>query len=268
MNSGMINLMKYLAALLFLTFHAGISEAQYSSPADNIYVGFGTALSSYAGGYFGNAYQMRVLSGYDDDYYDYYDYNEYYYEDDYTIWSPLEVDAVLGFRLEENLSLEFASSFLFHPNGRVDPQYEYGNIGEKNYVDRNSVSSLYAVPLSASLKLHSSGYSSDGVYLKIGAAVQYTSEEYDRYRKVYFYDNEYYYNVYYQYLGTFAESKWLPGFTGSIGAQFSLSDYMSAYTELDYSYFKINGNNSNALALERASYAQLFSFKTVVYVSF
>ena len=266
-----MNFFKTLTLLLFLSAHSGNSVAQYSSPGDNVYIGFGTALSSYLGGYFGNAYQMRVLSDpsdYYDDYNDYYGYNSYgSYDNYYTIWSPLEFDIITGYRLNDNMSLELSSTFLFHPNGRVDPQFVTGSINNRDYIDRNSISQLYAVPLSAAIKFHSSGADAEGFYLKFGPAMQYTSEEYDRIREYYYYE-KYYEHSYFSYIGTVSESKWLPGFTASMGAQFSLTGYLSAYTELDYSYFKINGNNLNALALERAKEAQLFSLKTVVYLSF
>ena len=54
---------------VFLLLCIGNLNSQYSTPYNNFYVAMGTSVSSYVGGYFGNAYQLRVLSDYYDDYY-------------------------------------------------------------------------------------------------------------------------------------------------------------------------------------------------------
>lgn len=233
---------------------------------DNFYLGFGTGISSYLGGYFGKAYSMKVLYDYSDDYY----YNYYDYESDYsstTIWSPIQFDISGGFKISENLSAEFTSTFLFAFNGLIDPEFVTGNTGNTDYIDRNSYSQLYAVPVSAALKIHYADQYGSGTFFKIGPAFQYTSEEYDRIREYYDYGKYYSYSEF-VYLYTVSESRWLPGFTVSTGIMFDLSDYVSSYTELAYSYFKISGNNSTALALDRAIEAQLFSLNTKIYFSF
>ena len=240
-----------------------------TSQYNNFYLGFGTGVASYLGGYFGNAYSLKVLSDYSDDYY----YDEYYYDSYYssynetTIWSPLFIDITGGFSINDNLSLEVNSTFLFAFNGLIDPQFVTGSNGNRDYIDRNSRSSLYAVPLSAALKFHSEDEYGSGFFLKIGPAFQYTSEEYDRIREYYDYEKYYSYSSF-VYLGTVSETRWLPGFTTSIGVQFALSGDVTSFTELAYSYFNISGDGRTALALDRAKEAQLFALNTKVFFSF
>lgn len=268
--------MKYFftkTIILYFLLSNGTLSAQYSyDNTGTVYFGMGTSISSYLGGYFGNAYQMRVLSDYyDDDYYNsssaYYP-NDYYYDQSYyTLWSPLQFDVAMGYNLHQNISLEFSSSFIFHYNGRVDPEFVSGTIGNNNYLDRNSYSTLFAIPVSATLNFHSSPGDNSGVFIKGGPAFQYTSESYDRIREHYSYNN-YYYNSYYSYLGTYSKKRWLPGFTVAVGASFGMSEGITNFTEIQYSYFNINGNNSTALALDRAKEAQLFSLTTKFYINF
>lgn len=252
----------YLTSALFIIF---LNSAYAQNFQDgNFYFGFGTGISSYLGGYFGNAYSMKVLSDYSDDYY-YNDYTSYY--NTTTIWSPIQFDVTGGFNISENLSAEVSSTFLFSFNGLIDPEFKTGNNGHRDYIDRNSYSQLYSVPVSVTLNIHSVDQYGSGIFFKIGPAFQYTSEEYDRIREYYYYDKYYSYSDF-VYLYTVSESKWLPGFTVSTGLQFDLSNGISSYTELAYSYFKISGNNSTALALDRAIEAQLFSLNTKIYFSF
>lgn len=256
----------YIASVSIIIFSGTLSAQSYTD--NNFYIGFGTGVSSYLGGYFGNAYSMKVLSDYSDDYYydnNYNDYSGYY--DNTTIWSPIQFDISGGFKLSENLSAEFSSTFLFSFNGSIDPEFVTGSNRRGDYIDQNSKSQLYSVPVSATLKIHSTGDDGAGVFFKFGPAFQYTSEEYDRIREYYEYDEYYSYSEFYS-LYTVSKSEWLPGFTVSTGIQFALSEYTTSYTELAYSYFKISGNNSTALALDRAIEAQLFSLNTKVYFNF
>ncbi len=254
------------AFLMFLS--AGQINAQdgYGNEG-KVYFGAGTSISSYFGGYFGQAYAMRVLAP-TSYYYDSYSYN-YGYDDyyDYTIWSPLQFDLTAGYYVNDFLAIESEASFLFHYNGRVDPQFTSGTIGERDYLDRNDYAQLYAVPVSVTLKLFLASGSGFDAYIKGGPAFQYTNESYEKIREFYSYSgyNEYSSDV---YLGTVEKTEWLNGFRVGIGTQYMLSDYMSGYTELEYSYFNIDGNNSTALALDKAPEAQLFSLKTMIYFTF
>jgi len=256
-----------ISALIFITSAPAQSQPDQNS---NFYIGVGTGISTYLGGYFGNAYAMKVMYDYYDDYYDsyYYNYNNYDYSyNNTTIWSPIQFDITAGFKLNDYLNAEFTSTFLFSFDGLIDPQFVTGTVGNRDFIDRNSYSTLYSVPVSAALKLHTTDEFGSGFFFKFGPAFQYTSEEYDRIREYYYYDKYESYSSYI-YLYTVSKSEWLPGFTASTGISFQLSDYTSSYTELAYSYFKINGNNETALALDRAIEAQLFYLNTKIFFSF
>lgn len=252
----------FLTALIFFSCSNSQAQLRYS---DNFYIGVGTGISTYLGGYFGNAYAMKVMYDYYDDYY----YNNYNYTyDNTTIWSPLQFDVTAGFRLNDYLSAEFNTTFLFSFDGLLDPQFVTGSNSRGDYIDRNGYSYLYSVPVSAALKFHSTDEYGSGFFFKAGPAFQYTSEEYDRIREYYSYDKygSFYSGFYYLY--TVSKTEWLPGFTVSTGISFQIADFTTSYTELAYSYFKINGNNRTALALDRAIEAQLFSLNTKIFFSF
>ena len=259
-----MKILKIHTIFVLIFFSSSVSKAQINQES-NFYIGVGTGISSYLGGYFGQAYAMKVLFDYNDDYY----YNNYNYSyDNTTIWSPIQFDITAGFKLSDQLSAEFTSTFLFSFDGLVDPQFVTGSNGNRDFIDRNGYSSLYSVPVSAALKFNAVDEYGSGFFFKAGPAFQYTSEEYDRIREYYSYGKygSSYSSFYYLY--TVSKSEWLPGFTVSTGISFPLSDYTTSYTELAYSYFKINGNNETALALDRAIEAQLFSLNTKVFFSF
>lgn len=259
-----MKILKIHTIFVLIFFSSSVSKAQINQES-NFYIGVGTGISSYLGGYFGQAYAMKVLFDYNDDYY----YNNYNYSyDNTTIWSPIQFDITAGFKLSDHLSAEFTSTFLFSFDGLVDPQFVTGSNGNRDFIDRNGYSSLYSVPVSAALKFNAVDEYGSGFFFKAGPAFQYTSEEYDRIREYYSYGKygSSYSSFYYLY--TVSKSEWLPGFTVSTGISFPLSDYTTSYTELAYSYFKINGNNETALALDRAIEAQLFSLNTKVFFSF
>lgn len=250
---------------MFVFMNSVNIHAQYYNNGDEFYTGFGTSVSSYWGGYFGQAYQMRVLSY--NDYYDSYDYSGYnygsYYNDDYTIWAPITLSFTLGKHLNEFLSIEAESEFLFHFDGRVDPQFFTIDTEVRSFQDRNDYATLFAMPLSLCLKLNIED-ESGGAFLKIGPAFQYTSEQYDRVRNYYSYEG---YNIY-SYdvlLYNVYKSEWLFGFKTGLGLTFYMSDFTYTVTELEYAYFNINPTNKTALALDRAPEAQLFSFSAKVF---
>lgn len=257
----------YVITLLILLC-AGPSSSQ-TNEYNNFYIGIGTGISSYLGGYFGNAYAMKVMYDYYDDYYNsyYYNNNYSYQYDNTTIWSPIQFDVTAGFKLNDYLNAEVTSTFLFSFDGLIDPEFETGTAGDRDYIDRNGYSYLYSVPVSIALKFQSYDEFGAGYFFKFGPAFQYTSEEYDRYREYYYYGKYNYYSDF-VYLYTVSKTEWLPGFTASMGISFQLSEYSSSFTELAYSYFKINGNNETALALDRAIEAQLFSLNTKIFFSF
>lgn len=249
---------KFVNILFIVTVISCSASHAQSDFNNNFYIGFGTGVSSYLGGYFGKAYSMKVLSDYDDDYY----YDGYYSSySNPTLWSPIQFDVVSGF------TAEFSSTFIFAFNGSVDPEFVTGSSGDRDYIDRNSYSQMFAMPVSATLNFHSSEEYGGGYFFKFGPAFQYTSEEYDRIREYYRYEK---FNSYssFAHLNTVSKTKWIPGFTVSTGIQMDLGDGMSSFTELSYSYFKISGDNSTALALDRAKEAQLFALNTRIYFGF
>jgi hypothetical protein len=72
-----------------LLLFSNASFAQYSS-GQNFYIGFGTGISSYLGGYFGQANEMKVLIEYNDDYSDDYYYDDYFSSyNNNTFWSQI-----------------------------------------------------------------------------------------------------------------------------------------------------------------------------------
>ncbi len=261
MNKSVILIFLYL-------LNSDFSYTQSSYSDAGIYFGVGTSVSSYFGGYFGNAYAMRILSS-NSGYYDYYpsyNYNNYYSSPN-TIWSPLQFSATIGKNITDFLSVEAESVFLFHLNGRVDPEFNSGVSGNRNYLDRNDYASLFAIPVSVCLKLSGGYENGSGVFIKLGPAFQYTSEKYERIRE--FYSNEKYNSYSYDtYLKTVSKNEWLTGFKTGLGLKYYLSDFSYIITELEYLYFKINGNNQTALALDRSKEAQLFSLTTKVFFQF
>lgn len=264
--------LKFICLFLIIAFSKNLN-AQYYTTEGQVYFGAGTSLASYVGGYFGNAYLMRVFSdGYDDDYYYYDDYTGYsstYYDNDYTIWTPLTVDFSMGYNVSDYLSYEINTTLLWHYEGFIDPQFVSGEINGRNYLDRNSNSVLFAIPISFLVNLHTPTMNGSSAYIKAGPAMQYSSEKYDRIREYYSFDYWGYYDTYIGYLYTVEKETWLPGFTVAMGLKYDLGEGMSSNTELYYSYFKISGkNNSTALALDRAPEAQLIAFKTFLYFSF
>lgn len=266
--------MKTKMKKLFLYFSILAASANLCYPQDyydseSVYFGMGTSISSYLGGYFGQAYVLRAFTSnydyYDDynsynyNYYNSYDYDSYYY-DDYTLWSPIQITFYTGSYINEYLALEAQSMFLFHYDGRVDPEFSSGYINEVYYSDRNDYSTLFAIPLSLCLKLVTPPTGGSSAYIKFGPAMQYTEESYERIRE--YYDPKDYYGSYSVLLKSVSKTEWLYGFTTGIGLDYYITSNSKMTTEIEYSYFNINPTNRTALALDRAPEAQLFSFAT------
>lgn len=258
---------KSVILILLYILNSDFTYPQSSYSNSGIYFGAGTSVSSYLGGYFGNAYAMRVLSS-GSYYYDNYNnnYNSYNYNSS-TIWSPFQFSAVLGKNINDFLSIEAESDFIFHFNGRVDPQFTSGTSGNRNYLDRNDYASLFAIPVSVCFKLSGGFGNGSAAYLKIGPAFQYTSESYEKIREYYSDDDHGYYS-YDIYMGSVSKQQWLPGFKTGIGLEYFISDFSYMVTELEYSYFNIDRTNNTALALDSAPEAQLFSLTTKVFFQF
>ena len=181
-----------IICILILISSANCCFPQDYYSGENVYFGTGTSVSSYLGGYFGQAYVLRAFTSNTDYYDDYYNYNYYntynydsYYYDDYTFWSPVQVSFYTGTYINSNVAVEAQSVFLFHYNGRVDPEFKSGFINEIYYSDRNDYAYLFAIPLSLCLKLMTPPEGGSSAYLKLGPAMQYTYESYDRIREIY-----------------------------------------------------------------------------------
>lgn len=264
---------KIILVFSLLLFSEESIFAQEYYNENNFYFGMGTSVSSYLGGYFGQAYQLRAFTDNSDYYDDYYNYNYYYsssnyYDDyyDYTVWSPIQFTVYAGSHINEFMTIEAQSMFLFHFDGRVDPEFTSGYINEIYYSDRNDYAYLFAIPLSLSLKLVGKSEGGSAAYIKFGPAMQYTDESYDRIRE--YHDPKDYYGSYSVLLKNVSKSEWLYGFSAGIGLEYNFSGYSKMITEIEYSYFNINPNYQTALALDRAPEAQLFSFSTKYFFSF
>jgi len=266
--------MKTIKKILLLIFCLYVPLnvfSQYNLEEEGIYFGMGTSVSSYLGGYFGQAYQLRAFTDNYDYYDDYYSYNSsYYYDsyyyDDYTLWSPVQVSFFMGSHISPLVSIESQAMFLIHYNGRVEPEFSSGYLNKVYYSDRNDYAFLFAIPLSLCLKLKTPDTGGSSAYLKFGPAIQYTEESYDRIRE--FFDDKHYYSSYSVLLKSYSKSEWLHGFSAGIGLEYSMSYNSKIITEIEYSYFNINPSYQTALALDRAPEAQLFSFATKLYFSF
>ena len=266
--------MKKILLILFLIIP--LSDSVFSQDyygGEGIYFGTGTSVSSYLGGYFGQAYQLRAFtnsSDYYDDYYNYNYYNTYYYDDDYydtyTLWSPVQISFFAGTYISPLVAIESQAMFLIHYDGRVDPEFSSGYINKVYHSDRNDYAFLFAVPLSVCLKLMTPNTGGSSAYIKFGPAIQYTEESYDRIRD--FYDPDSYYSSYSVLLKSYSKNEWLYGFSAGMGLEYFVSGNSKVVTEIEYSYFNINPNYQTALALDRAPEAQLFSFATKFIIGF
>ncbi len=106
--------------------------------------------------------------------------------------------------------------------------------------------------------------------MKAGGGFQYVSESSERVREYYSFD-EYYYNYYSgtSVLAEYSKKAWLPGFKIGAGLSYNLLEDLSAFTEIEYSYFKNSpSGGSSPLALNKARYTGLLALNTKIYFSF
>ena len=255
------------------------SSSQYSHNTTNgkFYMGFGTSVSSFLGGEFGKVYALRL--NYSPDYYD--SYNSYNYSsydgyDSYFMYSPIQLDVNAGYMLNEKLSVEMESSFIWHLRGRPEPEFVTGTEDGSDYIDKYDNSTLFAIPLVVNAKFYPAGRKETPFYIKAGAGFQYVSESSERVREYYTfteYDplDEY---RYYHYsaatvLASYSKKLWLPGFKVGAGVSYNLLEDLSAFTEIEYSYFKNSpSGGSSPLALNKARYTGLLALNTKIYFSF
>jgi len=240
-------------------------------------MGFGTSVSSFLGGEFGKVYALRL--NYSPDYYD--SYNSYNYSsydgyDSYFMYSPIQLDVNAGYMLNEKLSVEMESSFIWHLRGRPEPEFVTGIEDGSDYIDKYDNSTLFAIPLVVNAKFYPAGRKETPFYIKAGAGFQYVSESSERVREYYTfteYDplDEY---RYYHYsantvLASYSKKSWLPGFKIGAGLSYTLLEDINAFTEIEYSYFKNSpSGGSSPLALNKARYTGLLALNTKIYFSF
>lgn len=249
------------------------SSSQYSHNTTNgkFYMGFGTSVSSFLGGEFGKVYALRL--NYSPDYYD--SYNSYNYSsydgyDSYFMYSPIQLDVNAGYMLNEKLSVEMESSFIWHLRGRPEPEFVTGTEDGSDYIDKYDNSTLFAIPLVVNAKFYPAGRKQTPFYIKAGGGFQYVSESSERVREYYSFD-EYYYNYYSgtSVLAEYSKKSWLPGFKIGAGLSYTLLEDLNAFTEIEYSYFKNSpSGGSSPLALNKARYTGLLALNTKIYFSF
>jgi hypothetical protein len=217
-----------------------------------VYFGFGTSVSSFAGGDFGSNFAMRYSNSryYDNNYYNSYnDYNYYNdcYDDSYNL-SPLQVDVSAGYAVSEKLSFEIESSFIWHFNGRHLPEFTTGTQGGDDYIDKYDNSSLYAVPIFATVKYYPFDRYKSPIFLSAGYGWQYTKEYVERVREYYDFSSNYgYYNYSYNFpIAQYESARWLQGFKVAAGISYGISEYLSGEVELRFSTFFPNERKDNS----------------------
>ncbi|MBL8017200.1 MAG: hypothetical protein JNK43_08025 [Ignavibacteria bacterium] len=253
------------------------SQDAHNTKNGKFYMGFGTSVSSFLGGEFGKVYALRL--NYSPDYYDNYNsynYNSYDGYDSYFMYSPIQLDVNAGYMVNDKLSLEMESSFIWHLRGRPDPEFVTGTEGNNNYIDKYDNSTLFAVPLVVNAKFYPAGRKQTPFYIKAGAGFQYVSESSERVREYYTYtvydplnEDRYYHYSATNILAEYSRMSWLPGFKIGAGISYTLLEDLNAFTEIEYSYFKNNPKGGESpLALNKARYAGLLAINTKVYFSF
>ncbi len=260
--------------LILLVLIAGISFSQNykKESSGEFYMGFGTSVSTFLGGEFGKAYSIRL--NYTPDYYDNYGNFSYYerekYDNSQIMYSPIQLDANLGYFISNKTAIELESSFIWHLRGRPDPDFVTGTEGDMDYIDKNDNSTLFAVPLLINLKFYPIGRIKSPFYIKAGVGFQFVKESTERVREFYTYD-EYYYNYYSSSytLARYEKTAVLPGFKIGAGLSYSVFNELNAFTEIEYSYFKNTSVKGNTpLALDKARYTGLLALNTKIYFSF
>lgn len=258
-----------LACILCSSY--SFSQDAHNKVNGKFYMGFGTSVSSFLGGEFGKVYALRL--NYSPDYYDSYssfNYNSYDGYDSYFMYSPIQLDVNAGYMVNEKLSLEMESSFIWHLRGRPDPEFATGSDNGNDYIDKYDNSTLFALPLVVNAKFYPAGRNQTPFYIKAGAGFQYVSESSERVREYYSFD-EYYYNYYsgQSVLASYSRKTWLPGFKIGAGISYTLLEDLNAFTEIEYSYFKNSPKGGDSpLALNKAHYTGLLALNTKIYFNF
>lgn len=251
-----------LSLLILIIF---ISSNLYPQSNDSrIGISFGTTLGTYAGSDFGSTYYM---SFYTDDYYNDNYYNNSYYNDGYnnSFLSPLEFDLGIDFRVSNNLSLSFESSYIWHINGKPNRDYVTVITGNGSYLEMWDNAMMYAVPLFLSLKLYPLGKENYSFYISGGYGMQYISESMDRVRE----DLDYnYYGGYRYYIGGVSDAKWQQGVKLAIGMNFNMGSSLSNETEIKVTNFFPQRNSYSQLAMNTSTNITFIGLTSKMYFNF
>jgi len=238
---------------------------------NDFYIGIGTSLSSYIGGDFGSTFAIRYWNNYNNDYYDNY-YDRHYHYNDYIdgMLSPLQIDIALGTNVSKNIAFQLGSSFIWHLNGRIDPQYETGTLSNKlDYIDRYDNSTLLAIPIIASVKVYPFGRNIASFYISGGYGIQYTKESVDRIREVYDYSYSGYYgnSTLYDYtLANYWDARWFHGFKTAMGLTYQLNEKVSGEVELRFTNFYPSERiNNSPLTMYRTPNLGNIALSTKIY---
>lgn len=259
---------RLILIILMLIAAEKISAQNFAEDYHKFYAGLGTSIATFAGGDFGSTYQFRFFPGYNDDYYYDYGYNNYYndyYDRDHSRFdgiSPIEISLFLGSHLNEYLSAEIESAFIWHPAGRSARNYVSGN----NYLDFNDSPELLALPVLASLKIYPFNRYYSPLYFSAGGGAQFTHETMDRVRS--YYNSSHYYDSYNQVIASYSAQHWYPGVKFAIGYDAHLNDFLYAAFELKYQNFFNNNSRPSPLAMLRSKNIGYIGLATKFYFSF
>lgn len=255
--------MKILSLLFLMFISSGLFAQRNDLPFG---ISFGATLGTYAGADFGSAYYM---SFYNSDYYDdYYRNNGYYYNNNYnnSFLSPLEFDLGMDFRVTDNLSLNFESSFIWHINGKPHRDYMTVITSQRSYIEKWENSYMYAVPMFLNLKVYPFGRQNYSMYISGGYGLQYTTESMDRVRE----DINYGYNYhgYRSYVYGVSDAKWLQGIKLAVGMSFAVSNNLSNETEIKVTNFFPQRNAFSPLAMNTSTNITFIGITSKMYINF
>jgi len=269
---------KYLKILPFIFLISILtiqdSSSQLVEEDSKFYIGFGSALSSFIGGDFGKTFAIRYSTGsYEND-------NGYYYnkpssynnESTTSSLYPLQVDLVAGVNVTKSISFELETSFIWHSNGKINPEYSFGSEGDYNYIDRFDNSTLFALPIIASIKVYPVGRENSPFYLKGGYGIQYTQENLEKVREFYTVINSgyYFYTDTYEFpIAEYSSNRLLHGFNAAIGYSYNLFGTLAGDIELRYSnFFNNKVDKAGPLSLFTSPVIGNIALGTKVYLSY
>jgi opacity protein-like surface antigen len=270
----MRNLLITLSFIFLLSFiTTQISYSQLDEEKDSkYYIGIGTSLSTFVGGDFGKIFAIRYTTDSDnnDNGY-YYNKSSEYYDNSSNSLNPLQFDLVAGVNITRDFAFELETSFIWHSNGKVNPDYSFGSEGDFNYIDRYDNSTLFALPVMASLKVYPLGRDNVSFYLKGGYGIQYTQESLEKIREFYTtYNYGYYFRTEtYEFpIAEYSANRLLHGFKAAAGFSYNLFGTLAGDIELRYTNFFINENKAGPLSMSTTPVIGNIALGTIVYLNY